>query len=243
MKRNMVIAQLRGTIFAPLSIGYTPETYSTFRDLLLPEAKAYNANPTEMIIPGGNLNDPQYGLPWRLSNGEYNIVFLPGKIDIILSIDANYSSDIEKEFCNKCSTWFSKILSTQGQIRVNRIAYAPLYAIRLDNTLSSEMIWGRMLKNTLVDGTSMQDIKLNFLLKRKIPLNGTDIQMNLLYNFSDGMQIKQIEDRQEVYKVVLLQLDLNSIPESPLALDSMGIKDFFNCILVVKNDLVDHVAE
>ena len=67
--------------------------------------------------------------------------------------------------------------------------------------------------------------------------------MNLLYNFSDGMQIKQIEDRQEVYKVVLLQLDLNSIPESPLALDSMGIKDFFNGILVVKNDLVDHVAE
>ena len=241
----MAIVQLRGTIFAPLSIVYTPENFTTFSEMLLPGAKAYAANPPEMMPPGVNPHLPQYGLPWRLfkkekDEGEYNIVFLPGKLDIILTKDVEYGDDIEKKFCNLCIDWFAKILSSQGSITVNRIAYAPLYAIKLIN-INSDSVWGSFLKRTVLDGTPIQDVNYNFLLKRETLFDDLKIQMNFLHNFSDGIQIRQAENK--IQKVVLFQLDMNSIPEIPLTLNSTGVKKFFDGILKVKNSLVDNVIE
>lgn len=243
----MLVSQLRGTIFAPLNIGFTQDNYTTFRDLLLPDAKALNASAPEMVMPGVNPTIPQYGMPWRLFKrcgveGEYNIVFLPGKIDIILSKDINYGDDTEINFCAKCVDWFAKIMSKQEEVRVSRIAYAPAYAIKLED-ISAETVWGSLLKNTMIDGTILQDVNLNFLLKRPLSFGDKDIQMNLLYNFSDGMQIKpNNEGGQTVSPVILFQLDMNSIPEAPLALDAQGVKDFFEGIIETKNHLVDYVA-
>lgn len=246
MKEKMVIAQLRGTIFATLNISYTPENYSKFRELLLPGAEAFNANPSGAIIPGVNPNTPQYGLPWRLFKkceriGEYNIVFLPGKIDIILTKDTPFGDDTESLFCKQCIEWFTKIQESQGHVLVNRIAYAPLYAIKLDN-MPADAIWGGLLKKTMYDGTPLQDINFSFLLKRQIKFDDLMIQMNLLHNFTDGMQIKQDGAQQIMYKVVLLQLDLNSIPEVPLSLDTKGVAIFFSRILDLKDSLIDNVA-
>lgn len=248
MKDKMLISQLRGTIFAPLNIGFNQDNYTTFRDLLLPGAKSLNAGGPEMVIPGINPNIPQYGMPWRLfkkcdEEGEYNIVFLPGKIDIILAKDINYGGDTEKEFCTKCVDWFSKIMNKQGdETKVSRVAYAPTYAIKLED-IPAEMVWGSLLKNTMMDGTVLQDVNLSFLMKRPITFGGKEVQMNLLYNFADGMQIKlNNEGGQTMKPVVMFQLDMNSIPEAPLSLDTTGVKNFFDEILKTKNHLVDYVA-
>lgn len=248
MKENLTIAQLRSTIFVPFNIGYTPENFNSFRDLLLPGAKSYGVNIPEMIISGQNPNLPQYGMPWRLfkkcdNEGDYNIVFSQGKIDVILSKDVKYGADIEEEFCKKCVDWFSKILEKQEQRIVTRVAYAPLYAIRLEENTKSDVVWSRLLKQTIVDGTPIQDVNLNYLLKREISFDGNVIQMNLLHSISDGMQIKQDESGQKTYQVVLLQLDLNSIPEKILNLDSKGINGFFTEILNVKKDLIEKIGE
>ena len=244
----MVIAQLRGTIFVPLAIGYTPENARKFSELLLPESKPYSANAPEAIAPGINPAIPQYGMPWRLfkkssEEGDYNIVFLPGKIDIILTKDTPYGDEIERLFCDKCIELFSKLLKELNHnTKATRIAFAPVYAIRLDEN-SADMVWSRLLKRTMIDGMTMKDVNFNFLLKRQLTFNGRTIQMNLLHNFSDGMQIKQTAGEPITYNVVLLQLDLNSVPEEPLALDADGIKDFFNGILAVKSNLVNNVTE
>lgn len=248
MKEKMVVAQLRGTIFVPQAIGYTPENASKFSELLLPESKPYCANPPEMLMPGFNPTVPQYGMPWRLfkrcgEEGEYNIFFLPGKIDIVLTKDIAYSGETEKQFCDKCVNWFSKILTELNHnTKATRIAYAPLYAVRLDET-GSDTVWSKLLKRTMIDGMSMKDVNFNFLLKREVSFNGRQMQMNLLHNFSDGMQIKQDDVEAKAFNVVLMQLDLNSIPEVSLDLDADGIKDFFNGILEVKSNLVDNVTE
>ena len=201
-----------------------------------------------MIMPGINPNTPQYGMPWRLfkkcgEEGEYNIVFLPGKIDIVLTKDINYGGDTEKEFCTKCVDWFSMIMNKQGgETRVSRIAYAPTYAIKLEE-IPAEIVWGSLLKNTMMDGTVLQDVNLSFLMKRPITFGGKEVQMNLLYNFADGMQIKLNNIGGQAEKpVVLFQLDMNSIPEAPLSLDAQGVKNFFDEILKIKNHLVDYVA-
>lgn len=247
MKEKLAIAQLRGTIFAPINIGYTPDNFNKFSEMLLPGAKACNANPPEMMIPGINPNQPQYGMPWRLFKkdaieGDINIVFLPGKIDIILTKDIAYGGHEEKDFCTKCSELFGKILETHKGALVNRIAYAPLYAIKLVNT-SAESVWGGFLKRTVIDGTPIQDVNFSFLLKREVQFNGSAVQMNFLHSFYDGIQIRQMGTGNVSQKVVLLQLDLNSIPESPLAFNSDGVKDFFTGILEVKDNLVDNVSK
>ncbi len=243
----MVIVQLRGTIFVPLNVSYTPENAAKFRELLLPDARAYNAIAPERIVPGVNPNTPQYGMPWRLfkkvdNEGDYNIVFLPDKIDIILNKDVRYGDDTESNFCKKCIDWFTKILLALGNPSVSRIAYAPLYAIRLDK-LSSDYVWSKWLKGSTVNGSTMQDINLNYLLKREVCFSDRKIQMNLVHNITDGIQVLQGEEGNPVHKVVLVQFDLNSIPESPLTLDCSGIKVFFEGILGVKNNLVDNVTE
>ncbi len=248
MKEKMVIAQLRGTVFVPQTIGYTPENASKFSELLLPESKPYSANPPEMVMPGFNPAVPQYGMPWRLfkrceEEGEYNIVFLPGKIDIILTKDIAYGGNTEKQFCDKCIDLFSKILKELNHnTRVTRIAYAPLFAVRLDEN-GADPVWNKLLKRTMIDGMSMKDVNFNFLLKREVSFSGKQMQINLLHNFSDGMQIKQGDAEAKPINVVLMQLDLNSVPEVSLDLDAEGIKDFFNGILEVKSNLVDNVAE
>jgi len=239
----MNIAQLRGTIFAPLNIVYTPENFTKFGELLLPGSTAYNAIPPEMMYPGLNPNQPQYGLPWRLFKKEkeedYNIVFLPGKVDIILTKDIAYSEGTEEMFCKKCIEWFSKILATQAQIKVNRIAYAPLYAIKLTNDVNAESIWDDFLKRTVIDGTPIEDVNYNFRIKRKVSFKELSIQMNFVHNFSDALQIKGNEKQ----RVMLLQLDMNSIPEEPLALDAIGVNNFFNGILEEKKKLIEYVCE
>jgi len=244
----MFIGQLRGTIFAPLNIGFTPDTYKEFSDILLPGARALGVNQPEMIVPGFNPNIPQYGLPWRLfkksqnDEGDYNIVFLPGKIDIIYTKDILYGTDAEEKFCEQCAEWFIRILSKHGNQAVTRIAYAPLYAFKL-NAEDSDPVWRRFIKRTTIDGIGLQDVNFRFLLKKEIEFNGNAIQMNLLHNFSDGVQIKQNGAVNTSQKVVLFQLDMNSIPEQPLALDSNGVRDFFRQITTVRENLVNDVTE
>ena len=87
MTDNMVIVQLRSTIFLQQNIGYTPENAAQFQILLLPNSKVYGIPQPGVPMLGINPTIPQYGLPWRIfekceDGSEYNIAFQPGKIDI-----------------------------------------------------------------------------------------------------------------------------------------------------------------
>ena len=218
MKGNLFIAQLRGTIFVSQYIGYTPENANKFKGLLLPDSIVCSA--PEIIAQGGIPTSPQYGMSWRLFkkdnvDGDYNIVFLPGRIDIILTKDAKYRDETEINFCKKCVDWFSKIMKEISIPIVTRIAYAPLYAIRYeDGTYDAR--WDGLLKKTVYDGIPMRDVNFNFLLKRVINICGKEIEMNLLHNISDGVQIRVGAESQQQIQVVLLQLDINSTPEKSI---------------------------
>ena len=245
MKDNLFIAQLRGTIFVSQYIGYTPENAKKFGELLLPDSKVYSA--PEIIVPGVNPTAPQYGMSWRLfkkgdDGGDYNIVFLPGKIDIILTKDAKYGDETEMNFCKKCANWFTMIMKEISISTVTRIAYAPLYAIRYeDGTYDAR--WDGLLKKTVYDGTPMRDVNFNFLLKRVINICGKEIEMNLLHNISDGVQIRVGAESQQQMQVVLLQLDINSTPEKSIDLNKEGVNKFFDDILGIKEKLIENVSE
>lgn len=243
----MIIVQLRSTIFLQQNIGYTPENAAKFQALLLPGSKVYGIPQPGVPMLGVNPTMPQYGLSWRLfkkceDGGDYNIAFQPGKIDIVLAKEAAYDTDIEKEFCKQCIKWFSDILETQKGLPVIRIAYAPLYAIRKDGDYSGDAIWGNLLKKTIFNGTQAQDINLQFLLKQLIKIGNEEIQMNLLHTIFDGKQSKMVNDVTVVSDVLLMQLDLNSIPEKILNMGKEGVSEFFNAVLEIKNKLVENVG-
>ena len=67
--------------------------------------------------------------------------------------------------------------------------------------------------------------------------------MNFLHNIFDGNKIKNEGTLQIANEVLLLQLDLNSIPEDHLSLRRKGIEDFFSNILDIKCELIDDVTK
>lgn len=245
MESNIITVQLRSTIFLQQNIVYTPENATKFQNLLMPNSEIYNISQPGMTIFGMNPNMPQYGMPWRLcsksNEEEYNIAFQLGKIDIILAKENTYNSDIEENFCKKSSEWFSRILETQGNIGPTRIAYAPLYAIPIEEDNASH-IWSNLLNTNFLNSNSVQDINISYLLKSELDIQGVKIPMNLLHNIFDGNQIKKEGDSQKMRKVLLIQLDLNSVSEEILNLKQNEIAEFFTEILKVKNNLIKNVT-
>jgi hypothetical protein len=247
MKKKLVTVQLRSTIFLQQNIGYTPENATQFQKLLgIADSKVYGIPQPGAPILGVNPMTPQFGMPWRLfqkeDNGfEYNVAFQPGKIDIVLAKQAVYSEDIETAFCKKSAEWFSKILDIQTGVSVQRIAYAPLYAIEKSKDDDGSELWNKLLKKIVYDGSPAQDIDLQFVLKKQISFNGKEIQMNFLHHFFDGNLTEGNGATQVIRNVLLFQLDLNSVVERPLSLDKDGMIGFYNGIIDIKNDLIDNV--
>ena len=71
-------------------------------------------------------------------------------------------------------------------------------------------------------------------------IGGGIVQVNLLHNILDGFHTK-VDGTVE--KVLLFQLDLNTIPEVNVNLNQEGLSEFYSKILKIKSNLVDNVTE
>ncbi len=246
MKEDLRIIQLRGTIFIQQNIGYSPDNASRFVGLLMSGGKVVGVPQPGIPFNGLNPNLPQYGMPWRIfskmDNGcEYNIVFNPGKIDVVQNFETPYGGNEEEEFCKYCTEKFTAVLDVLPGSTVQRIAYAPLYGLIYEDISAQSAIWGNILKHALYDGIPYRDINLQYLVKKEIVFGENTIQMNLLHNIFDGYNTVNHEGQQKLNKAVLLQFDINSIPEQILSLDKNGVSAFFDNVTVTKNEIVDNV--
>jgi hypothetical protein len=248
MEDKMNIVQLRATIFLQQNIGYTQENAERFKTLLMPNARILGVTQPGIPVYGVNPYVPQYGMPWRLFDKqdggmEYNIMFLPGKIDIILAKEAPYCETMEAEFCNKSTEWFGKILNAEGISYVTRVAYAPLYAFDYEECNGNGDFWRNILVNKSVDGIQMQDINVSYLLKTIERVGTDDVQLNMLHSIFDGVVTRKSGDKIEEKKVILFQLDLNTVPEKLLNYNGTDIERFFKKMIDIKNKLVSNVAK
>ena len=246
MKEDLKIVQLRGTIFIQQNIGYTPDNASRFGGKLMSGGKVVGVPQPGVPFNGLNPNLPQFGMPWRIfsrneNGGEHNIVFSPGKIDVVLNFETPYGGDTEEEFCKYCIEKFTVILNELPGSTVHRIAYAPLYGLVYEDLSVQSAIWTKILKHTVYDGIPYRDINLQYLLKKEISFGENTIQMNLLHNIYDGYNTISQDGQQKLNKAVLLQLDINSIPEQTLSLDKEGVSAFFDNVTVTKNEIVNNV--
>ncbi len=248
MDENIKIAQMRGTIFLPVNIGYSPELANIFKNLL-PESTVRGAimgNGIPIFVP--NNTSPQWGMPWALQSSDTNIMFLPGKIDIIKNSEFPYKDAKAKEFADLCVTWINTITTelqniNHNPIKLSRIAYAPLFVLKLDECPKLiTNVWNKVF-NIPKQDHAITDRNVSFLIKKDIQLNENSVQLNLLHTISDGKQTINSNGSLINKNVTIIQLDINTIPEVSYQLESLDIQVFFNEVLPLGNDLIENLIK
>ncbi len=248
MDENIKIAQIRGTIFLPVNIGYSPEFANTFKSLL-PESTVHGAimgNGAPTFVPTNT--PPQWGMPWILQSSDTSIMFLPGKIDIIESLEFSYNDTKVQEFKNLCVTWINKITTELKNINSNsikplRIAYAPLFVLKFDECpeLISN-VWNKIF-NIDTQNHPITDRNVSFLIKKDIQLNEKSVQLNLLHTISDGKQTIESNGSFINKDVSIIQLDINTIPDATYQFDSNDVQAFFNEVLPLGKNLIENLIK
>jgi hypothetical protein len=240
MECEIKIIQLRSTIFISQNIGYVPKVANVLKVKLMPEGEIKGLIPNG--IPATFDNSPvQWGSPWRIiekdENGlQYEIHFLPNKIDILQndSVDSN-----EEEFIRKSVDWFKTITDFLQEKTVFRLAYAPSYSFEPEDITT---FWKKFIKVSSYEGITGQDINLSFLFKKEIDVGEQKIVLNLLHRLSDAIKTTTVDGTPNEKRVIMVQMDLNTVPIPNLKIKEEDMVSFFNCILEIKNNLIQNLS-
>lgn len=238
MENSFKIVQQRGTLFFPQTIGYTPENATRFKQLFLPTAVEM-AMPQIGIPPQGtNMVLPQYGMPWQLvsqsPNNTYKVLFSPNKLDIIFEAEGELGK-IDDDFVSFCSDKFQTFIN-ETKYPINRIAYAPLFSLLVNDENPASDFWKGVLKRVSHGGVPFQNIEFNYLIKRIEHINGKDIEMNFLHQLTDGYHMTEGKKDADC---ILCTIDMNTIPEMPYSFELDDVKAFYR-MSIEWNDEVIH---
>jgi hypothetical protein len=240
MKREIGIIQLRSTIFISQNIGYVPDVANELKEKLMPkgEIKGLIVNG----IPAAFDNSPvQWGSPWCIIEKDekglqYGINFLPNKIDILQNDSADSN---EEEFIDKSVDWFKTITDFLQEKTVLRLAYAPSYSFEPEDIST---FWKKFIKVSSYEGITCQDINLSFLFKKEIELGEQKILLNLLHKLFDAIKTTTVDGVSNEKRVIMVQMDLNTVPIPNPKIKEEDIAPFFNRILEIKNDLIKNLS-
>ena len=228
--------QMRGTIFFQQNIGYTPENASKYKQLLMPEGNVIGI-PQVGIPMGANPLAPQFGMPWRLVNDGLHISFFPNKIDIIYEKEGELGK-IDVDFLKLCTEKFT-LFKSDSQFPINRLAYAPLFSIIVNEKMQSTDFWQRILKKISYKGIPFQNIEYNFLLKNIVSINSKEVEMNFLHQLSDGYHITNGKKDSDC---ILMRLDINTVPEKPYSFGVDDMKVFYSKSMEWEKELIDNIV-
>lgn len=205
--------------------------------MFLPNGSVAPASPfPEMAV--GNL---PLGMPWQLvgkddSGNNVVIVFLPNKIDIVKNIECP-NEKMEEDFICFCSEKF-KLFLDDIKMDAVRLAYSPLLAMA-DNDAEGRMVaWQHLIKQTSIEGVPCQDVNVSFLTKKIKQLGDKEVDMNFLFKMMDGMKLK---DGVKTSDSVLVQLDINTVPEASYSFGGKDVETFLNKAIEWKNEYINSV--
>ena len=239
MVERMNLAQIRASIFYPQTIGFTPENGAKYKDMFLPDAAIAPAGPFPEM-PFGNL---PLGMPWQLvrqdsDNNGISVVFLPNKIDIVKNIDT-MGDNTEIDFIQFCSEKF-KIFLDDIKMDATRLAYCPLLAMDISDVEQRYSAWQHVIRQTSVDGAPCQHVNLSFLIKKEKQIGQEIVDVNFLFKMMDGFKLKNgIRDSEGI----LVQLDINTVPNTNYMFNAEGIRSFMQAAKNWKNEFVETVLK
>lgn len=220
----MNVAQIRASIFYPQTIGFTPENGAKYKDMFLPDGVIAPAGPFQEM-PYGNL---PLGMPWQLvgqdeeKNG-VTIAFLPNKIDIVKNVN-EFNDHTEGDFIQFCAKKFETFLN-DIQMQAIRLAYCPLLTMDISEIEERNFAWQHVIKQVSVDGSPCQDVNLSFLIKKEKQICGKNVDVNFLFKMMDGFKMK---DGVKASDSILIQLDINTVPETSYVFSAEEIAAFMD---------------
>jgi hypothetical protein len=110
-------------------------------------------------------------------------------------------------------------------------------AIRLDGPDDST-IWNQLLRQSSYEGIPYQDISLSYLIKKQQKLKGRTFTVNFLQKIFNGIQIKE---GKKAADCLLVQIDMNTVPDQPYQFASDQIEEFLNQSISWKENIIDHI--
>ncbi len=202
----------------------------------MPEGNVAGIPQVGAPIQGANPFAPQFGMPWQLVNDGLQISFFPNKIDIVFEKEGEFGK-IDVDFLKFCTEKFSLFIS-DGNFSINRLAYAPLFSIIVNEKMQSTEFWQHILKQISYKGIPFQNIEYNFLLKNIVNLNSKEVEMNFLHQLSDGYHITNGKKDSDC---ILMKLDINTVPEKPYSFDVDDMNVFYSKSIEWEKELIENI--
>lgn len=229
---NPSIVQLRGTIFTPVAIGFTEDLKNKFLPLL-PDGQVQPViAPFLPQTPFPVGQQMTLGGPWRIVKDGRSIVFNPQSVDVVEGRYNDYISSEEEfaEFCVKVLSAITECLNYN-----TRLAYCPTFAMDQQDGFNCKDWWATMFASTTQAGVNMQEVNLTYVLKKGFDLNGKKLTLNMHHNIFDGFRYNNnVKEKDSI----IITLDINTVPQSDLRLDSADVKLFFEKALKEKEKLM-----
>lgn len=236
MAIELSIVQQRGTIFISKFLGYSPEIAAKYGDLLT-GAKAI---PVPVPSPFGIPMQPealQPGGTWQLVRGGVRVVFSPNRVDVFKDWISPRHVNEEKEFVSMCSDIFERILIREN-VTASRVAYSPAFARDKDITFSDGIVWSCLLKKTSFAG--LEPLEVSVIRNYRVTKVFKDKEYLFNFRTSFGSANHSLPDGTVATGSVLVNFDINSIPDKDYAFTPEVLKWFFESSLDYSDALYDN---
>lgn len=235
MKDNLVITNLRSSIFLPL-LPFKKENIEALNKIVpdfLPALSMSNSiNVAGMLIE-------QSGANWMMvsTDRKRKIVFQDAKIDFISEIELVYSKDAIKKFAVFSNSIFKIVMDLSG-VRANRLAIAP--QIKINDTEEHVKTWVNSIfkknefKRAQLDINEFSQIyRVNEVISEKTYL------LNYLSKFSSQKSIIKKDGKNAIVDQFLLDVDINTFVDPNYEFNQNSVKDFFDRACDFCEDLIN----
>lgn len=234
---NPILTNLRGTIFC------TPIPYKKEVLQLLMPMLGDDFVPSLLSTPilGNNINilTPVNYDQWQIfsqKNNNDRIIFTGQQINIIIS--AKGSQNEEKMFCQFCSDKFKNIMAAFPTAEINRIAFAPTYEWKVDDSEMRSFAID-IFKKQNFHSSNIDSCSFNNVYRIENPILDKNIKFNYVSQFSNNKKLNSIDGKNSIDNYMKLDIDLNTFPDLTYRFSSNEIEDFYRQAPKWNSEFVD----
>lgn len=224
MKDNLVITNLRSSVFMPLlpfEKGNIQELEKIVPDFLPALSMPNSINVGGMVIE-------QSGTNWMMvsTDRKQKIIFQDNKIDFISEIELTYSKDVIEKFSELSNSIFEKVMVLSG-VMANRLAIAP--QIKINDTEENVKTWVNTIFNkNEFKSTQLEANEFSQIYRVNEEISEKTYLLNYLSKFSSQKSLVKKDGKNSIVDQFLLDIDINTFVNPNYVFNQDSVKDFFD---------------
>lgn len=167
---------------------------------------------------------------WELkaADGSVRVVFMNQKIDYIELGVKEYSQETISAFASRCSSLFSGILETRGQLS-SRLAIAPSFICQQPFSETKGILSSIYSDSKLhFDDSEVDNCEFSQVFRPVKQIAGADVKLNFLAKFSTETEISVNNGVASQLQRMKADFDVNTMPINGITFSIAAVQDFFN---------------